>query len=105
MSEPTATGRLRIVRPPVRRSPDADRPFEVVVDDAVVGMLAHGADQAVELPVGRHRVQLRLDDGASPVREVEIEPGAEVVLGCRSRAGGVNAILRAVARDRYIAWI
>jgi hypothetical protein len=96
--------RIRVVRPPVR-SPDADRPFAILLDDAPAGALAHGEDVVLEVAPGVHRVELTLGDAGSPVREVTLAPGEQVVLGCRSRAGGVNLVFGLLGRGHYITWI
>jgi hypothetical protein len=95
---------IRIARPPVR-SPDADRPFAVLLDDEHSGMLEHGDHITFEVAPGTHRLELRLPDAHSPIREVTVGPGERVLLGCRSRAGGVNVLFGMFARGRYITWI
>jgi hypothetical protein len=95
---------IRIARPPVG-SPDADRPFAVLLDDEHAGMLAHGDHITFEVAPGTHRLELRLPDAGSPVREVTVGPGERVLLGCRSRAGGINVLFGMFRRGRYITWI
>jgi hypothetical protein len=85
MSAAPETGRIRIFRPPVR-SPDAHRPFTVLLDGEVVGELEHGKDQVLDVAPGEHAIELRLDDAGSPVRKVRVAAGDDVVLGCRGRA-------------------
>jgi hypothetical protein len=99
------TGRIRIFRPPVR-SPDADRPFTVLLDDAVVGRLEHGKDCVLDVAPGKHVVELKVgEDAGSPTREVTVAAGDDVVLGCRSRAGGVNVVFGLLGRGHYITWL
>lgn len=95
---------IRIARPPVG-SPDADRPFAVLLNDEHAGMLAHGDHITLEVPPGTHRLELRLPDAASPVRELTVGPGERVLIGCRSRASGVNVLFGMFRRGRYISWI
>jgi hypothetical protein len=95
---------IRIARPPVR-SPDADRPFAVLLDDAPAGELEHGGEVTLSVAPGTHRLELRLDNAGSPVREVTVGPGERVLLGCRSRAAGVNVVFRGLGRGHYITWI
>jgi hypothetical protein len=98
------TGRIRIFRPPVR-SPDADQLFTVLLDDEVVGELEHGKDCVLDVAPGRHVVELRMGDAGSPTREVTVAAGDDVVLGCRSRAGGVNVVFGLLGRGHYITWL
>jgi hypothetical protein len=98
------TGRIRIVRPPVR-SPDQDRPYAIVLDGEVAGEVEHGADCLLEVAPGRHLVELKLDDAGSPVREVTVAAGEDVVLGCRGRAAGVNVLFGMFGRGRLISWV
>lgn len=95
---------IRIARPPVR-SPDADVPFTVLLDDAEAGTLEHGGDVTLEVAPGTHRIELRAGDAGSPIREVTVGPGERVLLGCRSRAAGVNMVFNLVGRGHYISWI
>jgi hypothetical protein len=95
---------IRIARPPVR-SPDADIPFTVLLDDAEAGELEHGGDVTLEVAPGTHRIELRVGDAGSPVREVTVGPGERVLLGCRSRAAGVNMVFNLFGRGHYISWI
>jgi hypothetical protein len=59
----------------------------------------------LEVAPGTHRLELRLPDAGSPVREVTVGPGERVLLGCRSRAGGINVLFGMFRRGRYISWI
>jgi hypothetical protein len=95
---------IRIARPPVR-SPDADRPFAVLLNGEHAGMLEHGEYVTLEVAPGAHLLELRLPDAGSPVKEVTVGPGERVLLGCRSRAGGVNVLFGVFRRGRYISWI
>ncbi len=95
---------IRIARPPVA-SPDAERPFAVLLDDEHAGMLEHGGTVTLEVAAGTHRIELRLPDASSPVKSLTVAAGERVLLGCRGRAGGVNMLFGMFARGRYITWI
>lgn len=99
-----APARIMVARPPIR-SPDAELPFDVLLDGAPAGLLEHGGDVTLSVPAGAHTVELRLGDAGSPVKTLVVEPGERVLLGCRSRAAGVNMVFNLFGRGHYISWI
>lgn len=104
MTEEAENARILIARPPVR-SPDAELLFTVLLDDEEVGVLEHGGDVLLSVAPGTHRIELRVGDAGSPVRELTVAAGERVLLGCRSRAAGVNLVFNLFGRGHYISWI
>ena len=78
-----AASRIEISRAPGGYT-DRGRAYQVLVDERAAGELRTGESLAVDVPAGKHGVQLRIDWCRSPTLELELElaPGR----GCASPA-------------------
>jgi hypothetical protein len=73
------TGRIVVERPNTSIRGRMRR-YKIAVDGRVVGKIAAGGELTVDVPVGPHTVQGKLDWGRSPAVTVEVSEGSNVHL-------------------------
>jgi hypothetical protein len=78
-----STGQIILSRVGNRRV-DRRREYKVRVDGRRVGKIGSGEERAFEVLAGCHKVELRIDWGASPPLTVDVSPGQAVKLQCGS---------------------
>ena len=96
------TGRVR-VRRGVDIGRDSVRPYDVVVDGSVRAWLSQKATTEVELAVGRHTVQVRVDAYGSPMLEIDVPADEVATLRTGPNLKGqipVNVATRPTSIDR-----
>lgn len=81
---------------------DQKRAYTVLIDGEEQGRIRHGEDLRLNLLPGRHRVKLRIDWGRSKPLDLEIEPGGQVFLECRSRPTWQVAFWATLGYRRHI---
>ena len=68
---------------------DRFREYKVMLDDNIIGSIKNGAVQTLEVPPGKHRLQLKLDWCRS--NTVEFETNSNVVdFECGSNVRGIK---------------
>lgn len=70
----------------VSRAPDGGRDqfrrYKVFIDDTQVGLIGRGQTLRLDLPVGPHRLQLRIAWCSSPTLTAMVEPGETTYFRC-----------------------
>jgi hypothetical protein len=80
---------------------DLFRSYKVMIDGAVVGWIKRRKTKTFTVAPGHHEIHLEIDWCSSAEVAVDLSPGEEVKLTCRSGWPSAYAITR--GRNNYIA--
>jgi hypothetical protein len=97
MTQP-GLGSVQVSR--VKAFQDRLRSYQVLVDGLEVGKVKHGGTWRMDMPIGAHTVQLKIDWKRSPSVAIDVQPGATVALECGHVGGVVEAIPQLLNPDR-----
>ncbi|MEV7216923.1 hypothetical protein AB0O31_28010 [Kitasatospora cineracea] len=81
----TGSGSRLLVSRDRTRKRDKWRAYRVLVDGVVVGKVRRGGSVAVEVPTGRHMIQVKIDWCGSPKVLVTVGTGREYRMKCGPR--------------------
>jgi hypothetical protein len=84
---------------------DMLRSYDVWADKAKVASVKRGKSARIDLPAGKHVIQVRIDWNGSKELTVVIAEGVEIELTCGPNKSGKGALHDAVgAKDTYL-WL
>lgn len=84
---------------------DKLRSYKVVLDGVAAAEIKQGSQVSLPVTAGTHTVQLKIDWCSSPLLEVEVENGKELVIECGPNAKMLLALLYVTFLCRRYIWL
>ena len=95
-------GAIRVTRAPGGRR-DLLRAYTVMIDGRAVGKVRRGGTGDFAVPVGEHRLRMKIDWTGSTELSVSVQDGVTAEFSCAPSGGIFDGLRKMVAdRDSYI---